>query len=207
MHVSQIINAAQAKICGGSAFNWKCYGPNARFLDFDGLVDPDTTSCVFDCDTQEVYEASICGEDVSHAMRWVNPKYFDAMVAEAQERGVNEFVAWDETSWVFFTNEDEFLDVVSDYYYQKLEVEETDETGDVTVDLDLETELGLYRAAHAQDITLNQLVNNILRAEIEKHKAKQADEGCCGQGCTQNKEQSEVSRGTSGYFGGGGCSN
>lgn len=187
MHVSQIINAAQAKICGGSTFNWKCYGPNARFLDFDGLVSPETTSCVFDTVTQEVYEANICADDLNHAMRWVNPKYFDAMVAEAQERGVNEFVAWDDTDWLFFTNEDEFLDVVTDYYNQALVQEDCSNV--VTIDLNPETELGLYRAAHAQNITLNELVNNILRAEIARHTPKSADESCCGRGC-----------------GGGGCS-
>lgn len=90
MNLAEIMLAFNHKISGGSEYMWKCYGPNAWFIDFENNV-----SIIIDRFTREIYEVSWYPEmpendDTILEVVWINPAYKEAYVAECQERKVAE---------------------------------------------------------------------------------------------------------------------
>lgn len=80
------------KISGGSEFLWRCFGNNARFLDYyDGNI-----SLVFDAQTQEVYQVNVQPEDYTalgvgkNGCFWVSPDHKDAYYRELEDRDYPE---------------------------------------------------------------------------------------------------------------------
>ena len=80
-----IITRLQGLIEGGSEYQWNCYGPNARHLDFPNV------GVVFDSETQEVYEVSAWpnnyDDNAEGHIFWVNRDYEVAYHKECQKRG------------------------------------------------------------------------------------------------------------------------
>ena len=64
---------------------------------------------------------------------------------------------------------------------QKLEWREDDPRENVEVDLTDEQFLMLAQEAHRQDITFNQLVEQILRKRMEEEESKTSEQGTGGQ--------------------------
>ena len=64
---------------------------------------------------------------------------------------------------------------------QKLEWREDDPRENVEVDLTDEQFLMLAQEAHRQDITFNQLVENIIRKRMEEEESKTSEQGTGGQ--------------------------
>lgn len=99
MTLKQIIEACEYRICGGADYQWHCYGPNARFLDFS---DRDGTECidvVFDVKTQTVYEISMVVPGYDQAFVWRNTDHEDAYQTECKERNVVPNRAWDNVEY------------------------------------------------------------------------------------------------------------
>jgi hypothetical protein len=153
------------KITEGSDYCWDCYGSNAYRLDsWNQEQDGHSVSIVFDTRTHEIYEASAYDYRRNRAYRLINPNYIQAHNDEANERGVDINQAWDDVNYVDLETEEDFLEkaraIVAD--------EDYDTRVDVPVVLDRETLYGLMTMAHEQDITLNQLIENIIRQEIDR---------------------------------------
>ncbi len=155
--LADINEALNHQITEGSAYQWSCYGPNARYLDYTirGL---DVTSCViYDTQTQEVYEASLCDGPNDRAYRWSNPDYYKAHAKEAKKRGVNPNQAWDDVDYISVSVDEWIqaaLDLVSESPVQEeyLHIKETTNTT-VEIDLDDTELLQLCLMAHERDIT------------------------------------------------------
>jgi hypothetical protein len=170
MLLSEVIKAAKFKIDEGSEYLWNCYGVNARLLDFSkdkNAIDEGSVSCVFDDKTQQVYEVTIFTRD-NKSYRWIDPDYVDALKNECNKRDI-PFEFWgddNENKWV---NLDHTKDV-----FRK--VEQVIETGncddDVTIDIDIDDEsmLKLCLMAHERNITLNELMTEILQDAIDRAK-------------------------------------
>jgi hypothetical protein len=153
------------KITEGSDYCWDCYGSNAYRLDsWNQEQDGHSISIVFDTRTHEIYEASAYDYRRNRAYRLINPNYIQAHNDEANERNVDINQAWDDVNYVDLETEEDFLEkaraIVAD--------EDYDTRVDVPVVLDRETLYGLMTMAHEQDITLNQLIENIIRQEIDR---------------------------------------
>lgn len=87
MKVLEVIEAANSQIIEGSPFLWKCFGKNARYLDFgENPQDNNSASCIFDTKTKEVYEVLVYTE--KYIFRWINPIYRQSFEQEYKKRKI-----------------------------------------------------------------------------------------------------------------------
>lgn len=163
MDMKSVLEAFNYKIVGGAEQLWNCYGRNARFLDFES--DFAHGSCVFDIDDQFVYEVEVSSKNNSvKPYRWIDHRYRGAYNVEAKEHGTDPNVAWDNVNWVDCETEEDILDKVSAIMCG----EDFDDRVDVPLDLDNDVMLTLALEAHRRDITLNQLVTEVLEVAVER---------------------------------------
>jgi hypothetical protein len=154
------------RITGGSEFQWQCYGNLAQVIDSDGANY--SFSVVFDRDDQEVYEVTVCDYANNRAYRMIDPDFKFGHDDEAAGRGVPANQAWDDVRYVD-------LDVADDFMQKGLAIRDGKPYNTrVQLDLDLPDELlfDLMKLAHQRDITLNHLIEQILREAIAKHQSE-----------------------------------
>jgi hypothetical protein len=154
------------RVTGGSEFQWQCYGHHAYVIDSDGANHH--FSVVFDRDNQTVYEVTVCDYVNDRAYRMINPDFKFGHDDEAAGRGVPANQAWHDVLYVD-------LDVADDFI-QKSQAIRDGKSYDtrVQLELDLDDDLlfGLMKLAHQQDITLNQLIEQILTEMIDRTRAQ-----------------------------------
>jgi hypothetical protein len=155
------------RITEGNEYCWNSYGHNAYCLDsWNGDQNGHSLSITFDTQTQEVYEVAAHDYTRNRAYRLINPAYKAKHDNEAWERDVDAREAWDEVNYVDLETDEDFLDkawaIVNDQEY--------DTRVEVPLTLEDEVLYKLMKVAHEQDITLNQLFENVLREEIDRVK-------------------------------------
>jgi hypothetical protein len=154
------------RITEGSAYGWQCYGPDAYALDsWNGEHDGHSFTVIFDTKDQTVYEVQAHDYVHNRAYRMVNPDFAKKMKKEAKRRDVDKDEAWEDVNYVD-------LDVDDDFIQKCLAIREGEDYDTrVSVPLELEDDqlFDLMKMAHEQDLTLNQLVENILRQVVENH--------------------------------------
>jgi len=151
------------RVTEGSEYQWQCYGPNAYVMDsWNGEHDGCSFSILFDTKNQVVYEVQAHDYANNRAYRIVNEDFTQAMSDEAEARGVNKTQAWDEVNYVD-------LDVDDDFFQKCLSIK-AGEVYDTRVSVPLtladDQMFDLMKIAHERDITLNQLVESLLRDAI-----------------------------------------
>ena len=158
--LEKFMKAIDYRITNGDKFLWHCFGGNAYCIDhWDGSHSGFSASIIFDTATQQTYSLSVYDYQRNRAYRWIHPDYRNQHHDEASERmpGI-ERQAWDDVDFIEIDLESDFFSklaaIVSGVDY--------DERISVTLDLDDELALALMMEAHRQDITLNQLVRNVL---------------------------------------------
>jgi len=153
------------RITEGSDYQWECYGPNAYTLDsWNGEQDGHSFSIYFDTKTQEVYEVQAHDYRNQRAYRLINPDFAKKHKKESKRRSVEHKEAWDDVDYID-------LEVIDDWIQKAIAIEaeeDYDTRVEVPLTLDKEQMHELMTMAHVQDITLNQLVESILRQEIER---------------------------------------
>jgi hypothetical protein len=169
MNLEQVNNLFQHRITDGSEYLWHCYGDNVRSIDYTSKY-----ACgyvVFDTDTQTVYEVSVSPVVGSWNVepkpyRYINIEYQEAYKQEATNRGIDPNVAWDDVMWVDLETEEDFIEKASAMFNG----EKFDTRIQVPIDLDNDTMLKLSMEAHKRDITLNKMVEEVLRNVIAEHE-------------------------------------
>jgi hypothetical protein len=167
MNLSQINEITDHRITGGSEYQWQCY-PDARYLDYES--DYAHLSVVYSTVNQIVYSAEVSinseawTEDKS-PYRWMNSDYSDAYIAESKQRNVDPNQAWDDVKWIDLEVEEDFLEKAEAIFNGKA----FDARIQVPVELDNDTLLKLFTMAHERDITLNELITEILQKLIDEH--------------------------------------
>ena len=173
MFLSEVNNIFQHKITDGSEYLWNCYGSNVRSIDYTSKY-----ACgyvVFDTETHTVYEVSVSPVAGSWDIepkpyRYINPEHRMSYETEAEDRHVDPNVAWDDVMWVDLETEEDFIEKASKMFVgQKFDTRIV-----VPLDLDNETILQLSMEAHKRDITLNQMVEELLRNMIAEHELNTA---------------------------------
>jgi predicted transcriptional regulator len=154
------------RVTGGSEFQWQCYGSQAYVID---SVDANHSfSVVFDRDDQVVYEVNVCDYVNNRAYRIINPDFKSGHDDEAAGRDVPANQAWDDILYVD-------LDVADDFIQKSLAIRDGKPYDTrVQLDLDLDDDLlfGLMKLAHQRDITLNQLIEQILTEMLDRTRAQ-----------------------------------
>ena len=151
------------RITEGSDYMWQCYGSNAYALDsWNGDQDGHSFTIIFDTRNQTVYEVQAHDYVHDRAYRMINEEFQKKNRKEAKKRDIDKDNAWDDVNYIDLEVDDDF--------FQKCLAIQAGEDYDVRVSVPLELEdnqmLELMSMAHEQDITLNQLVENILRNVI-----------------------------------------
>ena len=153
------------RITEGSNYMWQCYGSNAYALDsWNGEQDGHSFTVIFDTKDQTVYEVQAHDYVHDRAYRMINEDFQKKNRKEAKKRDINKDNAWDDVDYVDLEVDDDFI--------QKCLSIKAGENYDTRVSVPLELDddqlFELMRIAHEQDITLNYLVENILRNVIAK---------------------------------------
>ena len=151
------------RITEGSDYMWSCYGSDAHCLDsWNGEQDGHSFTVIFDTKDQTVYEVQAHDYVHNRAYRMINPDFQKKYKKEAKHRDIDKNNAWDDVNYIDLEVDDDFI--------QKCLAIQAGEDYDTKVSVPLELEddkmFELMRMAHEQDITLNQLVENILRNMI-----------------------------------------
>ncbi len=163
--LKQWMETSNYRISEGSEYGWECYGPNAYRLDaWNGSQDGHSHSIVFDTKTQEVYEVTSYDYRNNRAYRLMNPEFIKKYKKEAKRRMIDEKEAWDDVNYVDLETEEDYI--------QKAQAIEAGEDYDTRVQipltLDREQMFDLMAMAHERDITLNEMVEVVLRQEIKR---------------------------------------
>ena len=171
MKLSQINEALDHQITGGSDYHWNCF-PNARFLDYESEYAH--VSVLYSTVDQTVYQADASikrdvwpnDERFDKPYRWTNPEFKDDYLDEAKERKVDPDQAWDDVKWIELETDEDFLEKTKamfngNYWDTRIQV---------PIDLDDDIILKLSMEAHKRDITLNNMIEIILRELLEKYK-------------------------------------
>jgi hypothetical protein len=104
--------------------------------------------------------------------RWFNPKFKEVYYKEAKERNIDPDQAWDNVKWVDIEVEQDFLEKARAIFNDFV----VDTRIQVPIDLEDDVLLKLFMEAHKRDITLNQLIEEILVNLIESHNSETTKE-------------------------------
>lgn len=165
MQLSEVMKMLDYRVIDSAPYQWKCFGPNARYLDFKS--DHATGSVIFDTETQVIYEATIepsVMKDHDGPYRWVNEKHSDALFREAHERGVDNDCAWDDVKWINLDDSGDYLEkakaIFDNLPYDRRII--------VNIRMPDDKWLALAFEAHTRGITMNAMVNHILRRAVRE---------------------------------------
>ena len=167
--LKQWLELANYKITEGDNYLWNCYGTNTFMLvSWNGIPGQGghSTDITFDTKTQTVYEVCVCDYTRKRAYRMINPQYADAHVQEANTRGVDMNNAWDNVDYIDLDVEEDFVEKATAI----LSGQDYDTRVMVSLELDHDLELEIYRCAHKLDITVNEYTERILRELVDKHQ-------------------------------------
>ena len=157
------------KITEGSDYGWQCYGPNSYTLDsWNGVHGGGgfSFSIVFSTKSQKFYEFSMCDYTNNRAYRMINPNNVEKHRKEAESKSVLANQAWDDVDFVD-------LDVVDDFIQKALAIkagEDYDTRISLSLELDEKLVIKLMQMAHEEDISLNKLIEKILKEVIDANQ-------------------------------------
>jgi hypothetical protein len=167
--LKQFFETFDYRITEGSDYGWSCYGPDAYMLSsWNGVHDTGGVSgnIVFDTKTQTVYEVEVCDYTNNRAYRLINPAFVDAHRKEANNREVDLNQAWDDVKFVDLDVEEDWLEKAQAI----VAGEDYDTRVQMPLTLDNDQLFDLMKLAHENDVTLNQMVEQVLREHIEQHE-------------------------------------
>jgi len=159
--LKQFMEIVSYRICEGSA--WNGFAPGAYSLDYwNGDQDGHSLCIIFNTKDQTVYSVQVCDYKNNRAYRFTHPDHRTDLDKEA----------WDDVNWCDLDVEDDWLEKAQAI------MEERDYDTRVQIPLELgEDELfRLMTMAHERDITLNQLVTEIIQQVIDREELRILEE-------------------------------
>ena len=166
--LKEYLEAIDFKITGGSEFQWKCYGDTARYLDCadnEGLGTY-SISAIFDTEDQTVYAVELWDYENDREYRWINPAYVKDHMQACITHNVDVYESCDGRNFIDLDVGGDILDKIA----KTVAGEPYDTRVQIEVDFTEEELLQYMKIAHSRDITFNELVEEALRAEIERRK-------------------------------------
>lgn len=156
MNLETLLKTFDYKISDGTEYLWKSY-PSARYIDLRSEFAE--AQIVFSTIDQTIYETSISSDE--YLYRWRNPEFIAAHDSEAKSRDIDPSIAWDDVKYIDLEVESDFLEKAkavfngSDDFDKRIEIE---------LDLPEDEIFQLAMMAHKKDITLNQLLTDLIVA-------------------------------------------
>jgi hypothetical protein len=170
--IKQFMEVSQYRITEGSEFGWPCFGDRAYLLSaWNGDHDGWSLNIIFDTETQVVYMVESCDYKRARAYRFINPEYKDVYFDYGNKHN-KEYInqAWDNVNYTDLEVEEDWLEK------SRKIVANEDYDNKVSVPLELSDEelFQLMKMAHERDVTLNQLVEDLLWLAIKDAERKAA---------------------------------
>lgn len=164
--LKEYLEAIDFKITGGSEYQWRCYGDNARYLDSSDNEGLGTysISAIFDSVDQTVYAIELWDYENDREYRWINPKFVSAHMKACTTHEVDCHESCDGRNFID-------LDVAGDILEKIAKVvagKPYDTRVQVPVDFSDEDLLQYMKLAHDLDITFNELVERAIKLAIEE---------------------------------------
>ena len=155
------------KITEGSDYMWRCYGNHAYQLSsWNGVHGKGGYSfnIVFSTKSQRVFEVEVCDYTNNRAYRMIAENKRENHAKEAKRHLVNLNEAWDDVDYIDLEVDDDFISKclaikAGKPYDTRVEIE---------FDLEEDLQLQLMKLAHEHDITLNQMIEKILKEMINR---------------------------------------
>jgi hypothetical protein len=159
------IEAIEYRITEGSEYTWKCFGPNARYLDSHGpdLNQDYSISAVFDSMDQTVYCVDAWDYRTNRTYRWINPNYINAVKAESKKNNIDFYESYDGEKYIDIDVEEDILEKINAIVNGK----EYDSRVKVPVVFSDQELLQYMKLAHEMDITFNELVERAIQEAID----------------------------------------
>lgn len=175
MTLKDWLEAVSYRITEGSSYGWNCY-PNAHRLDAEFALagDNNYAEVVFSTTDHIVYEIT-ASDYINHRFyRWINPTYRDSHGEESRRRGFDPNIVFDNEVYIDIEVEADILEKLRAI----TEGRPYDDRVQIELDLTEAEQFRLMQLAHEQDITLNQMVEQLLQEVIDRHEPpiKKADE-------------------------------
>lgn len=167
--IKDYMETVDYRITEGSDYLWKCFGPDAYRLEYwNGEHDGHSIGVVFDRLRQTVYQMEAHDYPQRRSYRWTHPDYVAAHAVEAQTRDVDVAQAYDDVNYVDISDPQDILRRSAAI----VRGEPYDTRVEVPVEMTDEEWYQLMQLAHQRDITLNQLVAEILTVAISATSAQ-----------------------------------
>lgn len=163
------LEAIDYRITGGSEYQWKCFGPNARYLDCadkEGFGGDYSINAVFDSVEQTVHAIELWDYVNDREYRWINPAYIKDHMKACAKHDVDVYESMDGRNYIDLDVAGDILEKIS----KVVAGEPYDTRVQVEVDMSEEDMLQYMKLAHKMDITFNELVEQALRHAIEERK-------------------------------------
>ena len=167
--LKQFFETFDYRITEGDQYGWECYGPNAYTIDsWNGIHGAGgfAGSVVFDTQTQTVYEAEVCDYTRDRAYRLINPAYIEAHKKEVTNRGEWANKAWDDVKFVDLEVEEDWLEKAQAIVAGK----DYDDRVQMPLTLNDDQLFELMKLAHQSDVTLNKMIETVLKEHIEQYE-------------------------------------
>jgi len=167
--LKQWLEIADYRITESSNYLWHCYGTDAHILtSWNGIHGRGGYSAdiTFDTKTQMVYEVAVYDFTNDRAYRMINPLYAEAHAQESGARGIDMNTAWDGVEYTELDVEEDFVEKATAIVNGR----DYDTRVMISLELDSELEIEIYRRAHQLDMTVNDYIQMAL-VELIKTRA------------------------------------
>jgi hypothetical protein len=150
------------RITEGTEFGWQCFGSYAYALDsWNGDNQKGySLTMVFDTRTQVVYQVEVHDYKRERAYSFTNPDFIEAYNDEEQARGAIDY------DYKMIE-----LEVLEDWVEKATAIvagKKYDKRVQIPLNLPNDVMIELMTLAHAEDITLNKMVEKVLKVAIER---------------------------------------
>lgn len=161
MKFYQIAKLVQFNFTEVTQFLWNSFGPNIKAFDFECpslISDSNLFGTIYVNHKGDVLygNISITHSDSYLSHMWVHPEFIQPFIKEHEDRGFP------------FNNEQAIILDSSQDFISKLKEHTESPEGNITVELDDDVILYITKAAHEQDITFNDMVNQILETHMKE---------------------------------------
>jgi len=158
--LKQFMEMISYRISEGS--KWNGFSPDAYSLDYwNGDHDGHSLCVIFNTRDQTVYSVQACDYKNNRAYRFSHPDHRNDLDKEA----------WDDVSWIDLETEDDWLEKAQAI----VDGRDYDTRVQVPLELNEDELFQLMSMAHERDITLNQLVTEIIQRVIDQEELDQLE--------------------------------
>ena len=164
--MQEFMEVVEYRITEGSEYTWNCFPIGSKpysLSAWNGEHDGWSFNIIFDTVKQTVFIVEACDYKNNRAYRLINPDYktdYEEYAKRNDSEHANQ--AWDSVDFVDLEEDD-------DWIQKALAIragEDYDTRVSIPLDLDKESLFSLMQMAHERDITLNQMIEEILRIQL-----------------------------------------